>query len=239
MSDDEHTQEAEEAWLQVVRDAQKELAYALDSLGEKQFDGIERFIGFSGRQINYAVDAYVSLREAGRIGSSKLLVRPAIEIMFRAKAVSEQPVLIYRMLFREKIDRARWIGPTAAKHGVDFDPEGGWDKFREYCVSRFPGEELINHGLKLRDVAVKIGLEGYYDSHYRTYCQFTHASLEAITGDLDKLTDPEDNRTVALCTVITNRALLTIGARTERLELIEQRMATLGIDLGGGATPAE
>lgn len=222
---DEHTHEAEQASLSLVREAQAEIAYSLNSLGQKDCDGVERFIGFSGRQMNHAVDGYILLRGSGRIGSSKLLVRPAIEIMMRARAVSLQRSLIYRILFKERIDRAKWIGPMASKHGIEYDEAAGWEDFRRHCETMFPGETLIDDKLSLRDIAGKIGLGEFYDSTYRTYCQFTHASLEAISGDLDEVTDPEDNRIVAICTLTTNRALFTIGAeQSDRFESIAQKM---------------
>lgn len=225
---DEHTQEAENASLSLVRETQSELASSLNSLGGKGCSGVERFIGFSGREMNHAVDGYISLRESGRIGSSKLLVRPAIEIMLRARAVSLQPSLIYRILFKERIDRAKWMGPIATKQGIEYDDAAAWDEFKRHCEAMFPGETLIDAKLSLRDIAGKIGLGDFYDSTYRTYCQFTHATLEAISGDLNELTDPADNRIMAICTLMANRALFTIGAeQSDRFESLAQKMSEM------------
>lgn len=51
------------------------------------------------------------------------------------------------------------------------------------------------------DAAAAAGPEavGFYDSHYRLYCKFTHAAFEASVGELNDLT-PADTRTMLLCT---------------------------------------
>lgn len=87
MTDKPHTEEAEATSLDAVRDAQAELAHGLNSLGGKEMDGVERYIGFLASHLNKAATGYIVLRESHRVDCSKLLVRPITEFMLRLCAI--------------------------------------------------------------------------------------------------------------------------------------------------------
>ena len=55
------------------------------------------------------------------------------------------------------------------------------------------------------------GISGYYDSHYRLYCQFIHAAFRAVTHGLNEL-DTHDNRTMTICALSALEAIIPIGA---------------------------
>jgi hypothetical protein len=57
---------------------------------------------------------------------------------------------------------------------------------RSGVSDEIPEHPLTEEELSLRRAAECAGIEGYYDSHYRLYCRFTHAAFRASTGDLSE-----------------------------------------------------
>src|SRR3954452_17013784 len=95
----EHTDEAEATSLRLTREVRDELAHALNSLGGKQSENaFDKFLFYSASQMNKCAEGYIMLREAGRIDTSKFLVRPLIEMMFRTRVVATNPTFFYRMI---------------------------------------------------------------------------------------------------------------------------------------------
>lgn len=228
---EKYTNEDDAPSLQLVRDLRTELAHCLNSIGGKEYETTGKFIGYSAAHMNRAVDGYVFLRESGRVDSSKLLVRPMIEIMFRVKAVKTNPGLIYRIAYTENLERDKWLRAAVTRQGKQYQPDAdGWDRFKKYCEGKFSACDVRDEKISLYSVAESCGVEGYYDSHYRLYCKFTHAALEAVTGDLNPLSDSEDNRTAALCMFEAINALLTIGAESPNLEALQQRLAAQAVE---------
>ncbi len=86
---------------------------------------------------------------------------------------------------------------------------------------------MLDRELFIREAADAAGLLGYYDSHYRTYCRFTHGALRAMGDFLNELTDPEDNRTMALSAFMTLEVLVSIGAESPNLESLFERLGRL------------
>lgn len=67
-------------------------------------------------------------------------------------------------------------------------------------------------------------MAGYYDSHYRTYCRYSHGARWAMGGFLSDVTDPEDNRVMGLCTWSAVYALAAIGAEAPNLQSLLERL---------------
>lgn len=225
---DEHTAEAETASLQLACDVRAELVHVLNSLGGKQSnDAFDKFIFYSASQMNKAAEAYISLREVGRVDASKLLVRPLIEMMFRTRAVATKPKLFYRMILTERLKRNAWIKRAAKRQGEKYDPTEEarqWDVFRKHCVATFPDTDLTNEALPARTVAKEIGMLGYYDSFYAMYCSFTHGAFEAVMGKLDPISDAYDNRTVALTVFSAIEVLVPLGGESPGFESLQVRL---------------
>jgi hypothetical protein len=89
-----------------------------------------------------------------------------------------------------------------------------WKQFTDSFKAKFPTLQAVNQEVKIIEIAEKAGLQRFYDSHYRTYCQYTHGTLRASAGYLDDVTDPADNRTMALCTFVALDALISLGAES-------------------------
>lgn len=225
---DEHTAEAETASLQLARDVRAELVHVLNSLGGKQSnDAFDKFIFYSASQMNKAAEAYISLREVGRVDASKLLVRPLIEMMFRTRAVATKPKLFYRMILTERLKRNDWIKGAAKRHGEAYDPREEslqWDIFRQHCVATFPDTDLKNEALSVRAIAKEIEMLPYYESFYAMYCTFTHGAFEAVMGKLDPISDAYDNRTVGLTVFSAVEVLMPLGGESPAFDSLRARL---------------
>lgn len=212
--------------LQLVSDMQTQLAAALNSLTGKQHKGLQDvFPVSSGGHINRALDGYVQLRKAGRIDSSKLLIRPALEATIKILAVRKQSDLLYRIAYSERLEDQKWLGAVARRQGADYASQDkkNWEEFAQAYSKHFPNHPLVEKKLSLRDAAVIAGLGEYYDSHYRLYCQFTHAAFRAVTRGLDEL-DTHDNRTMALCALVGIEAAISVGGSAPEISALRKRL---------------
>ena len=219
----------ETVWLELVADMQVELVSALKSLTGKQHEGLQDvFPIMSAGHINRALDAYVLLRNASRIDASKLLIRPALEPAIKILAVKERSDLLYRIANSERLEDQKWIGAAARRQGKDYGPRDkkNWNEFTEAYSTHFPTHKLLEQKLSLRDAAVVAGIGDYYDSHYRLYCQFTHAAFRAVTHDLDDL-DTHDNQTMTLCALVGLEAAISVGAVAPNVDELRKRRKEL------------
>jgi hypothetical protein len=98
-----------------------------------------------------------------------------------------------------------------------------WQTFKNRCASEFGAAKLEDIPLSSYDAAAAIGVEAYYDSHYRAYCQYTHGALEAVSGNLDELTDPEDTRVILNSAMSALDALVDMGADCPNIESFRER----------------
>jgi hypothetical protein len=94
-------------------------------------------------------------------------------------------------------------------------------------MSEFSRENVVDEELRLNTAAKIIGIESYYDTHYRMYCRYTHGGLEAMSGELDSLSDPEDSRTLVLCAFAALEAVASIGSDCTNLNSLRERMTNL------------
>ena len=182
--------------MALLSELQPAIAGAMDSLGGKMTKGVEGlYYLYASSHINKAIDAFILLRQGNRIDGARLLVRPTIETMLRLQAVRAKTYLIYRVLLREALEFDKWIGAVAKRSGIAYVrvcDHDEWQTFKDRCITQFGADTVKDIPLSSYDAAVEIGAGDYYDSHYRGYCQYTHGSLEAVSGSLDELIDPED-----------------------------------------------
>ena len=202
--------------MALLSEIQPAIAVALNSLGGKMTKGVEDlYYLYASSHINTAVDAFILLRREHRIDGARLLVRPALEAMLRLQAVRAKTYLLYRVLLREALEADKWFGSVARRHGVDYTrvcDRDEWQAFKNRCVAQFGADKLEDSPLDSYGAAAAIGVEAYYDSHYRGYCQYTHEALEAVSGSLDELTDPEDTRVMLHSAMVALDALVDVGA---------------------------
>jgi hypothetical protein len=211
----------------LLSELQPALAVALNSLGGKMTKGVEDlYYLYAASHINTAVDGFIVLRRAHRIDGARLLVRPALETMLRLQAVRVKPYLVYRILLREAVEADKWFGSVGRRHGIAYvrvRDRDEWEVFRDRCASQFGADKLQDAPLDSYGAAAAIGVEAYYDSHYRGYCQYTHGALEAVSGSLDELTDPEDTRVMLHSAMIALEALVDKGSDCAEIASFRER----------------
>lgn len=204
---------------------------ALNSLGGRMTKGVEDlYYLYASSHINTAVDAFILLRRDHRIDGARLLIRPALEAMLRLRAVRDKPRLLYRVLFAEALETDKWLGGVAKRHGVPYTrvcDRDEWRTFKTRCVSQFGAKKLEDRPLSSYDAAAAIGVEAYYDSHYRAYCQYTHGAFEAVSGELDEITDPEDSRVMLSSAMSALEVLVDMGADCPNIESLRGRFSEI------------
>ena len=218
--------------LQLVSEVQQELAKALDSLGGNKHRGLQdQFPFYSASHINRAVEGYVLLRQQSRLDASRLLIRPTIEAAIKILAVRKQPELLYQIAYSERLEDQKLIrkATRSQRNGGEIAlGQQRWDEFVKMYADHFPTHKRVDKKLSLRMAATVAGIEDYYDSAYRVYCQFTHAAFRAITGNLDDLY-VHDNAAMGLCALTALEAVNLLGAAIPDVELLRARMVKLGI----------
>jgi hypothetical protein len=227
--------EPETKSLKLLCDMCNELSRAVNSLGDKVAQSLfDNFNFHSAKFINQAAEGFIFLRQATppRIAASKLLIRPVLEIKFRLEAIQKQPELLFRIAYRESEEDRKWTASIAAIAGKEDNyyratHEQHWKDFKAKYAEQFPNHELVERTITTAQLAAAADLAYYYDTHYRMYCRYTHAALQAIGGSLDRLSNSEDNRTIAVCTLTALRALAPIGADVPKLDLLADRLNKL------------
>ena len=217
--------------IRLLQDLQHELEKGLNSLGGTPKHAIQdSYYFYAAVHMNRIVHGFLFLRQHGYADAAKFLVRPAIESMMRIQAVRKQPDLVYRIIYTETLEDDKWTAPVAKRLGQSYtsrrDSED-WIEFRKLCISEFGRENVVDEKLRLRTAAEIVGIESYYDTHYRMYCRYTHGGLQAMSGELDSLSDPEDSRTLVLCAFTALDASASIGADCANLNSLRERMTDL------------
>ncbi|TMP90752.1 MAG: hypothetical protein E6L08_12470 [Verrucomicrobia bacterium] len=214
--------------LDLLFDAHAELSASLNSLGGKQGSGyVDNFRFWSSVYMGHVSQGFIYLRRANGIAESRFLIRPAIELMLKQKAIEQRPDLIYRLGLTETRSDRTWLRALSRQVGETFD-EAAYDaqlrKFKNDCAKLFPSGDFADARLTIEEPAKVIdGGEAYYNSHYRTYGKFTHATLRVIIGGLDEVTTDEDNPTMILCVLSAVESLASIGGSCPNLARLSAR----------------
>jgi hypothetical protein len=219
----------EQCSLSLLCDIQQELANAVNSVDGKQARGaLDKYYFYSADHVNRAAEGFIFLRKSGRIDASKFFVRSVIETMFRVEAIQKRPELFYRIAYSESaVEDPKWIGSAAKRAGTGFDKDAlskGFAEFKAKLASQLPNVALEDKYISVWEIAEAAGYAHYYNSHYRTYCRYTHGALRAIGGFLRNLTDREDNRVMGFCTFSAVNVLAKIGADAPNLQCLLQRL---------------
>jgi hypothetical protein len=206
--------EQKKEWLDFVTRMQRELASALNSLGGKDGKGLpEQFVFYSAVQINRAVLGYIVLAHQDQPKSAVLLVRPALEAMFRLQAVRVTPALVCRIAATEKDEEEKMVRSMGR---LDADQavaalKSQWTDFEQKYVAKYGADAFCAEKISVYDVAKAAGMEHVYNAHYRLYCKFTHAALRAAVGGFDAVT-MRDAPLLAACTGAAIEAMGALGA---------------------------
>jgi len=181
----------------LLRDVQRVLADALDSMGGKSLQpGAPAYLAWAAVSVNRAAEGYLWLRESGRVPASKLLVRPALEATFFGIAVVKKPGFFFRKLYSEWEQDKKMFANDAA---VEAASNCALQDLKRAARQAFPGCPIECKRVSVREAAEAAGLLNVYNSAYRTYCKFTHGALIAVQGHLDDATDTIDTDVVVSC----------------------------------------
>lgn len=214
--------------MELLAETEPAISKALNGLGDHMTKRIEdMYYFYAAKHIHDTVDAFIVLRDQHRLNGARLLVRPAFEAMLKLRAVRSKPELLYRALLADNRELDKWFSSVARRHNVTYTPivEGAqWADFKARCVVQFGAENLDNDTpLSAYDAAKAIGIEHYYDVHYRGFGHYTHGLLEAISGNLDELIDPEASRVVLQSAITALERLNHLGADIPNLKSLEER----------------
>jgi len=219
---------SEEEGLKLVSDLFDEVTNAFKSLAGKKHEGtFDTYRFYSAKHLHRAADGFVFLRRAKRVDASKFLVRPVIEIALRLQAVRKHPDLLYRIAFSEHCQDKKLLRPASEVVKADYESapiHQLWQQFTEAFKKKFPAIQTVDEEISVIEIAQKGGLQRFYDSHYRTYCQYNHGTLRASTGYLDEATDFADNATMALCVSVALEALISLGAESPNADNLFGRL---------------
>lgn len=186
--------------LELLRECQQLLTRAIDSLGDKTPPTQEaNYIFAPAVGINRLADGYLVLRKEFRVHASKLLVRPAVELLIYASAATKSKEFHFRKAYTEWLEDKKFSAKTAADE--DAAEKALVDLEREFAA-RLPGYPAKRERLSIKQAAAMAELGWLYERQFSIYCQFTHGSLRALTGALDAETDHRDTNTVCWCTMI-------------------------------------
>jgi hypothetical protein len=214
--------------MTLLSDIEPAIGNALNSLGKHMTKRMEdMYFFYAAKHIHDTLDAFIVLRGQHRLDGARLLVRPALETMLKLRAVRAKPHLLHRALLADNKELDKWFSSVARRHDVPYTPiseRAEWAAFKERFASQF-GAENLGDGTPLTayDAAKAIGIEPYYDSHYRGFSHYTHGLLEAISGGLNELIDPEASRVMLQSAITALDALTYLGANCPNLESLSQR----------------
>jgi Family of unknown function (DUF5677) len=228
--------EQETVAMKLLLDLVTASLHAIKSLeGQLPKTLIREYFYYSARGINEAALGFWVLRDRGLKVGARLLVRPAIEAVFRMNAVKQKPELIYRIFYEEAVELDKWTRRMLQFRGIEpkattFDsPE--WRTIREGCVKAFGKDKLTDAPMKLVDFARAAGMEQVYYVSYAMYCKHTHGSFTALQGRLDFMSDPTDVWTMVMSSMEALEVLvLWVGGECRDFERLRERWKTVAFD---------
>jgi|GEM_PF-2210088 len=228
MSDELPSSHTERVTMALLCDIEPAISDALNVLGSQITKRIEdMYYFYAAKHIHDALDAFIVLRAQHRLDGSRLLVRPALEAMLKLRAVRAKPELLHRALLADNKELDKWFSSVARRHNLPYTPiseRTEWAAFRERFALQFGAENLENVTiLTAYDAAKAIGVEAYYETHYRGFSHYTHGLLEAISGALDEFIDPEASRVMLQSAITALDAVTFVGANCPGLEALSQR----------------
>lgn len=220
LSNDPH--HSEKLSLQLLADTQSALINALNRHGDKRLEGmLETFQVCQTLQIARSSEGYLLLRNSGRFEASKLLVRPAMEAIFRIKAVQREPDLLYRILYTDIKDNETWLNRTSPN--TEDKGSNELEKFTEVYRKQYPSHQIETTKIKIEQIAIKADLAKYYNTHYRLYSKFTHGSLKALLGHLDSF-ETTDTEAMLLFVFYALEVISNIGIEAKNQEALRKRL---------------
>ena len=202
----------EDEALQLIDDLQVLLADTVASIVGKQITGEVSYLRWGASRICKIVEGYSELRRRQMMHASKILIRPVMETTAAVVAAFRETGFLFQksyseyeedktllLEFRKNLKTANEQTGLVEQHLAELElsweqSKRCWSQFQPHGPKKF--EKLNFPGIL--DVA---GLNGWY-AQYRLYCQFTHGTMRAASGNFDEMTDPADNLVILYFTLI-------------------------------------
>jgi len=186
--------------LELLRDVEHVIAEALKSLpGKNQATPESAYLGWAAVSVHRAAEAYLYLRNSGRVAASKLLVRPALEATFSGKAVADKEGFLFRKLHSELEEDNKMFRVDGL---TEKEAQDALNALKATFRLTKPGTHLDCRPLNMAEVARIAGFSAQYDSLYRKYCKFTHGALWTVVDGLENITEEIDTPTVIWCVLV-------------------------------------
>ncbi len=187
--------------LALLSEVQTILASAIDSLGNKQAPSIDtNYLFHTAVGLNRVAEGFFFLRNNFRVHASKILVRSAIELLVYGSAGLKSKEFHFRKAYTEWFEDKKLLAKTTAE---ELEAQKALADLEQHFRMNFPGYPIEYKKLRISDAAKLAHLEDLYKSQFAIYSQYTHGSLRALTGDLDKATDSHDTNVMSWCVLIT------------------------------------
>ena len=222
---------AEPDFAQLVTELHAALRDSLVSLlGQPANSPPHEYLRHTATGIEQAVDGYILLIQAGKTHAAQLVVRTCLESYFRIQAVWTKPELLFGIALYEHKQDLKFL-KCAKVQGQDFVARSDalWQSLRQSLIDHFKAIGIKDHPLDAYGAAEAGGLKSVYEFQYRFFCNFTHASLRSVIGQIANLHSLSD-RTILICLIGTLGAVSHIGARIPDLQEKIDR-ATVALDI--------
>jgi hypothetical protein len=183
----------EKQLLVLLGQLQSLLTDAINSLDTKKLTPETRYLSICAITVNQAAGGYFILRERQNIYASKFLVRPILEATLSAGAVMKKRGFLFRKAYTELLEEKK-IFPKDSQTEAHFNTIlSELEIFFRKQDSRYPIE---HKKVDVRYTAELAEMLPLYEVVYRTYCRFTHGSIDAALGALNDRTDDLDTQFV-------------------------------------------
>jgi hypothetical protein len=146
------------------------------------------------------------------IHASKIMIRPVIETTAAVVAAFRQNGFLFQKSYCEYAEDKKLLGEfrnilkTAKEQTGPVDQklaelESNWKESMRRWSQLQPHIAKKCGNLSFPEILNVAGLNGWY-AQYRLYCQFTHGTMRATSGNFDEMTEPADNLIISFFTLI-------------------------------------
>ncbi|HEY4302223.1 MAG TPA: DUF5677 domain-containing protein, partial [Candidatus Didemnitutus sp.] len=176
--------DTESGWLTLAGDAQRELDRAIRSLLGKTLPPNHTYCAHIAAYLNRAAYGFVVLRRQNLFAASQLMVRPALEALFRISAVMEDAGMLYRVAFTESMDELTMLrdSPNQGLSQEIAALEKQWADTKAAYAIALAGFDLRDEKVSAEALARAGKLRPFYAVQYRLYCKHTHGALRVTIG---------------------------------------------------------
>lgn len=172
-----------------------QLGAILRSAGGKSAPEGARYVASLADAVFVWIGGFLTLHADGNLSAARLMVRPCLEAVFKATAVSANLDHLYRIAHAEHMDEAKML-PPGSKEAIDHAAQ--LPGLRAFILSIRPGDPLDQRKFPADQMAAAGGLDAsYYQVHYRLFSKYTHVALRYLARAEDELGDQA--ALIALC----------------------------------------